>query len=822
MLRRSLLALLLVSVFGLLAACASCSSTPTFPGDTKEVCTGDACPDDVIDDHREGGGDFETVDVPDKDEEKPDEVAPPDEVGPCKDDCKEGEIKCTSDKKYVECKQDGDCWVWAVQPVTCKAENDVCLCKTIEGGGDVCTPAEGEKGCTCPPQCDGKECGSDGCGGECGTCEAPAVCGIETFKCEECKEDQCAEGETWCNGPKVQHCVNANVDTPEEPACWVFGPAEDCPAYETCVGFDCICDFKGCGEEGDLVCCPGNEYTCFGGECCLPSCDTEGGKKECGSDGCGGSCGECPQEKPFCSAEFVCEAECASDCNVEGESACQGVAGYKKCTKVPNTADCLQYKLFGCAAGTKCNPDKGVCECQPKCSGKECGSDGCGGECGKCPAGVGWECTQDQKCACPCTGIPFNPVCDTKSETTYENGCKAECAGVPEGNIAKGKCPTCEEKCTADEKKLQEICGSDGVDYFSFCELKCAIGTKDCLSLQKCPQVKYPGLCQLDCCKDKGCPKDYNPICGTDGETYCNMCTLLLCPGAGNPDYACVGECLDATKCPDCTDDCAPVCGKLGIKRKTYGNECLMKCAGAEFKWEGDCCLECPEVDAYVCSSDFNVFKSECFLLCMAPDETPALYDIPKLPDGSYWTDVCDVCMCDLGSGPAVCGSDYQTYANQCALQCASDAAPGEVDPNPLCEGECTVESCPCPPKTGGYPVESELAWGFVGDDGRRGVCGADGYTYGNECAAAYAKTTVVAQTWCEKCQDECAGTPYEPVCCKDSVTYPNSCVPQKCNNKLDVAQCAKGKCCLVDVDCDDGKPATADTCKPTGVCENL
>jgi len=824
MLNRSLFALLLALGVSTLIAGAGCSpAVKPIDNDKKDVCTGDACTDVVPPDEGIGEGKTE-LDVSGIDLDKPDEVAPPDEVGPCKDECEEGEIKCTSDKKYRECMKDGDCWIWSVQQVTCKAENDVCACKNMEGQPDVCKLEEGTKGCACDAQCDGKECGPDGCGGECGVCDAvecppdnakTAVCDPFEFKCTCDCVDACVEGETICNGSKVQVCVNKYADQPALEPCWQPGPAEDCPAYQTCVSFSCTCDFKQCGEEGNFVCCPGNEYSCLGGECCLPSCDG----KECGDDGCGGSCGDCPQELPFCNVEFICDEKCESDCNVEGESNCQGTSGYKKCQKVANTVDCFQFKLFGCAAGTKCNPDKGICECQPKCAGKDCGPDGCGGECGKCPAGVGWECTNDQKCICPCTGMPYNPVCDPLTETTYDNACKAECAGIVD--IDKGACPTCEDKCTADELLAKPYCGTDGKTYATFCDLKCTIGDDNCIK-DKCTQIKYAGECKFPCCKEQGCPPDYNPICGTDGVTYCNMCTLLLCPGAGNPEYACVGECVDDKTCPECTDDCTPVCGKLGTTRKTFGNECLMQCAGAEFKWDGDCCLDCPEIDASVCSSDFNVFKSECFLLCMAPDETPALYDIPKLADGTYWTDVCDKCKCDLDVGPAVCGTDYTTYANQCALQCAADAAPGEVEQNPLCEGECSFESCPCPPKTGGYPVESELALGFAGDDGRRGVCGADGYTYGNECSAAYAKTTVIAQTWCENCQEECAGTPYEPICCKDTVTYPNSCVPQKCNNKLNVAECAKGKCCLTNADCDDGKAETADTCKGSGVCENL
>ncbi|MBM4355929.1 MAG: hypothetical protein FJ109_19435 [Deltaproteobacteria bacterium] len=60
---------------------------------------------------------------------------------------------------------------------------------------------------------------------------------------------------------------------------------------------------------------------------CTPDCEG----KNCGSDGCGGVCGYCPQSKPICT--------------------------------------------FGeCKA------------CKPDCGAFECGPDGCGGTCGKCPS----------------------------------------------------------------------------------------------------------------------------------------------------------------------------------------------------------------------------------------------------------------------------------------------------------------------------------------------------------------------------------------------------------------------------------------------------
>jgi len=78
---------------------------------------------------------------------------------------------------------------------------------------------------------------------------------------------------------------------------------------------------------------------------CVPSCEA----KECGPDGCGGSCGKCPGGQP-----------------------------------------CIN----------------GRCQCIPACSGKECGDDGCGGQCKPgCAPNV--PCLNDGKCAKdgPCSRI---------------------------------------------------------------------------------------------------------------------------------------------------------------------------------------------------------------------------------------------------------------------------------------------------------------------------------------------------------------------------------------------------------------------------------
>jgi hypothetical protein len=87
---------------------------------------------------------------------------------------------------------------------------------------------------------------------------------------------------------------------------------------------------------------------------CAPSCSG----KQCGSDGCGGSCGSCPSN---------------DTCNAQGQ-----------------------------------------CACVPQCSGKQCGPDGCGGTCGGC--GANQTCNGSGQCVAACSTEEFdiyNEIRDT-------------------------------------------------------------------------------------------------------------------------------------------------------------------------------------------------------------------------------------------------------------------------------------------------------------------------------------------------------------------------------------------------------------------------
>jgi len=148
------------------------------------------------------------------------------------------------------------------------------------------------------------------------------------------------------------------------------------------------------------------------------------------------------------------------------------------------------------------------------------------------------------------------------------------------------------------------VCGSNGITYSNPCEFGCAQATQPSLT------ILAPGACQgindndwhssledeepiTECI----CPLDYNPVCGSDGKTYNNVCSLD-CARRTNPSLtlATFGECsnevvVDLPALPQkpipynkhkdsprcfCTREYRPVCATNG---KTYNNVCEFKCA---------------------------------------------------------------------------------------------------------------------------------------------------------------------------------------------------------------------------------------------------
>ncbi len=235
--------------------------------------------------------------------------------------------------------------------------------------GDVASPLDTLADWGCQPDCDGLECGSDGCGGSCGTCE---------------KGRFCVEGE--CSDTCLPDCGGRECG---DDGCG--GSCGNCPAVAP------ICTAEGmCAKD------------------CKPACEG----KECGDDGCGGSCGKCPAVAPVCNASGECEKECMPQCQgkVCGSDSCGGTCGDE------------------CDSGWSCVDGQCIEDCKPDCVGKTCGADGCGGICGECSPG--WSCVFGL-CTEDCV-----PDCGGKS--CGSDGCGGSCGGcLPPLVCQGGKCVGC-------------------------------------------------------------------------------------------------------------------------------------------------------------------------------------------------------------------------------------------------------------------------------------------------------------------------------------------------------------------------------------------
>ena len=208
-------------------------------------------------------------------------------------------------------------------------------------------------GGTCVPECGRAQCGDDGCGGSCGYCPSNAYCSNgscirgtgDGISCDPLSQD-CSDRAQACypdgargvctptgRGVTGSRCTFAN-DCAMGFTCTSDGlcgalcdtyDSRDCAAGETCYALG--------GSRSVGVCDATVTVTATS---CVPDCSVG-----CGSDGCGGWCGACPD---------ACVPNCSAGC---GDDGCGGRCG-----------DC---------------PDA----CVPDCSWG-CGADGCGGWCGDC------------------------------------------------------------------------------------------------------------------------------------------------------------------------------------------------------------------------------------------------------------------------------------------------------------------------------------------------------------------------------------------------------------------------------------------------------
>ncbi|NOZ01236.1 MAG: hypothetical protein GXP54_05025 [Deltaproteobacteria bacterium] len=247
----------------------------------------------------------------------------------------------------------------------------------------------------CVPNCEGVVCGGDGCGDVCGYCPYGFICKV---------------------GLCIEYC---------EPEC----------------------EGKECGDDGcGGLCadCADNEYCSPSFTCVLKSCEPTCDVNECGPDGCGGSCGSCKDG-------FVC-----LDGRCETDTSCHDVTAVGVCddkTLLWCQDGVLQKETCDTTNGWVCGysqtAKKFACvipeQCEPQCTGKECGPDLCGGQCGQC-GGIE-VCSTGGACGPPCGDVTEEGACQDNTLSFCHQGillmydCESagkKCQWDPTGNSGQG------------------------------------------------------------------------------------------------------------------------------------------------------------------------------------------------------------------------------------------------------------------------------------------------------------------------------------------------------------------------------------------------
>lgn len=257
------------------------------------------------------------------------------------------------------------------------------------------------------------------------------------------------EAKEPCDG--VDNNCNGVIDDP-----WNKGVATD-------LGKPCVTDVTGCDSYGKWICAPNGAGEVCDAVLIQPSpevCDGD-------DNDCNGVIDDLwPQLNTACEkGTGTCKTYGTWQCADNGKGAiCNAYYPNKPdCTGKVCGPDGCGGSCGACPEGLACNLLTGACPCTAKCAGKECGDDGCGGSCGACQNGK-WcdlltgicECGEsievcdgkDNDCdgeTDECDYLPALPpcagdICDVCTTAAWNDHQYIFCDSYVSRNFAKDKC----------------------------------------------------------------------------------------------------------------------------------------------------------------------------------------------------------------------------------------------------------------------------------------------------------------------------------------------------------------------------------------------
>ena len=432
--------------------------------------------------------------------------------------------------------------------VNCSSGGDDPGCKKTAdcaalGANFFCNLQSGE--CECAPQCTGKCCGDNGCGGTCAnSCSAGTDCNQGTCACDPI--GGCTSGETRCTGNVAESCVNeawTSVDCSLTQATCVNGACEGgggCTAGETrCnanVVENCVAGSWQTGTD-----CGALSQTCFNGVCEASGCTA-------GEVRCNGTVIQ------NCSAgAWVNGQDCAPDTCLNG--VCQVVAPTEECAAGLACTDISDGAGFlacteggqipanaqtGCGENTPCNGVNTSC----LCTDEQCTTTVCTTNCGTCPtaqtcddlSGDGQRgCTEDgyipanAPTGCDATPCPGNMACWTAGDPVVYY-CIENCSVDGPCSAGAVRCNgDVIENCSAGSWVAGENCANSGQTCFSgACASAdmCPAG-QDCTVLAGestgciMPDGNIPAGNQTGCGNGVACNGNFSCWSLQDGSTVC-------------------------------------------------------------------------------------------------------------------------------------------------------------------------------------------------------------------------------------------------------------------------------------------------------------